>query len=46
MEQEVWNVIHKIEGACKKDGLNDMTVDELGSLLVDVYYMLAKIVMK
>lgn len=44
-ESDVWAVIHKIESATKKDGLKDLSKQELCNLLSDVYDMLGAIVM-
>lgn len=42
---DVWTVIHRIESATKKDGLQDLSKQELCNLLSDVYDMLGAIVM-
>lgn len=44
-ESDVWAVIHRIESATKKDGLQDLSKQELCNLLRDVYNMLGAIVM-
>lgn len=43
-ESNVWAVIHKIESATKRDGLEDLSKQELCNLLSDVYDMLGAIV--
>lgn len=45
MESDVWQVIQKIEDACKKDALQDKSKEELINLLSDVYDQLGAIVM-
>lgn len=45
LEKDVWAVIHRMEDACARDGLRDMSKDELCNLLSDVYDMLGAIVM-
>ena len=44
-ESDVWAVIHKIESATKRDGLEDLSKQELCNLLSDVYDMLGAILM-
>ena len=45
MENDIWQVIHMIEDACKKDALQDKSKEELINLLSEVYDMLGAIVM-
>jgi hypothetical protein len=44
LEKDVCAVIHRMEAACGRDGLRDMSKDELCNLLSDVYCSLCEIV--
>lgn len=44
-EKDVWDVIHKIESATKKDDVTNLDRKVLESLLLDVYANLIAIVL-
>lgn len=45
LEKDVWAVIHDMEAACSKNGLEDLTREELYNLLTTIYDRLGAIVM-